>query len=367
MTRQTVYGQSSWRVASTTVEAQVTEAGGMIGPVRFHFEDRSVEPLSVAPWAEEAVEGPPIIQALRGDFFCMPFGDSGEAYLGEDHPLHGETANGQWVFDATNQNTIDLVLETRARPTKVYKTVRCGERAVYQRHVVLGLKGPMCYGHHAMVRFQTPGKISCAPYSWGQVFPGPFEDPEKGGYSSLLSGAGFHELESVPTANGELTDLTIFPARAGFEDLVQIAADPRQALGWTAVTFPEEGYAYFQLKDTRVLPSTVLWFSNGGRHYAPWSGRHRSVVGLEETCSYFHLGLRGSVAPNPLQRHGVRTFFDFDPSLPLEVKTTFGVVAIPTGFQRVAHIAVTGRGIVLIDDAGVRVERDLDVAFLGLP
>lgn len=339
----------------------------MLGPVRFHLKDRTVEPLSVAPWHSEEVEGPAVIQALRGDFFCMPFGHSEDTYLGEDHPLHGETANGQWVFDATNKNSIDLVLETRTRPTKVYKTIRCGDLAVYQRHVVLGLRGPMCYGHHAMVDFKTPGHLSFSPYVWGQVFPGRFETPAMGGYSSLVAGEEFQSLTSVALTTGGASDLTSFPAREGFEDLVQIASDPQVPFAWSAVTFRDEGYAYFQLKDSRVLPSTVLWFSGAGRHYPPWNGRHKYVVGIEETCSYFHLGLRGSVSPNPLQSRDVRTFRDFDPSFPLEVKCILGIVELPSAFETVAHIARTGRGIVLVDRAGTRVEQDLDVAFLGVP
>src|SRR5580698_3993621 len=90
-----VCGQPSWRIASNTVEAFVTEIGGHIGPVTFDRHDRRIRPYSVAPWAEErdAATLEPILKVLRGDFFCMPFGGNSTVFAGENHPVHGETAN----------------------------------------------------------------------------------------------------------------------------------------------------------------------------------------------------------------------------------------------------------------------------------
>jgi len=366
MALQTVLGQPSWRVASANVEAFVTQTGGMLGPVKFDIGGRNVEPLSIAPWSEEAGDFPPVIKALRGDFFCLPFGVSLDPYLGEEHPIHGETANGEWQFDNLSGPALDLVFESRIRPAKVYKTVRCGDNAVYQRHMVAGMKGPMCFGHHAMVKFNSPGRLSFSPTLWRQVLPGQFENAASGGYSSLHEGAEFNDMRNAPLAVGGTTDLTEYPAREGYEDLVQFASDPAEPFAWAAVTFQEEGYVYFQLKDPRVLTSTVLWFSNGGRHYAPWSGRHRAVLGIEEVTSYFHLGLRGSIMPNPLQSRGIATYRDLLPGEPLEVRTVFGVAETPTGFDRVSKIVQTGTGIVLLAESGVRVERPLDLMFLGV-
>src|SRR5689334_9331989 len=96
-TKRVVYGQPSWRLASTEVEAYVTELGGQLGPVTFDRKGRKLQPYSVAPWAEErlAPGTPPIIQALRGDFFCLPFGGNSTPWRGEKHPVHGETSNAR--------------------------------------------------------------------------------------------------------------------------------------------------------------------------------------------------------------------------------------------------------------------------------
>jgi len=93
--KRKIHGQPSWRLASKDVEAFVTEIGGHLGPVTFERRGRKIQPFSVAPWAQERFNPPlkPIIQVLRGDFFCLPFGGNGTPYRGERHPIHGETAN----------------------------------------------------------------------------------------------------------------------------------------------------------------------------------------------------------------------------------------------------------------------------------
>src|SRR5438874_12396771 len=94
---KTVLGQPSWRVASRRVEAYITRTGGHMGPVTFDRRGRKIDALSVAPWAIEKLDPatPPIIAALRGDFFCMPFGGNPTPWRGAGHPPHREQANSR--------------------------------------------------------------------------------------------------------------------------------------------------------------------------------------------------------------------------------------------------------------------------------
>src|ERR1035438_6283390 len=90
--KQIIHGQPSWRLASSSVEAFVTELGGHLGPITFDRKGRKLQPYSVAPWAEEETDPslPSIIKALRGDFFCLPFGGntrSEERRVGEERRL----------------------------------------------------------------------------------------------------------------------------------------------------------------------------------------------------------------------------------------------------------------------------------------
>jgi hypothetical protein len=371
-----VHGQPSWRIATPQVEAFVTHQGGHLGPVRFKLDDgRRVAPFSVAPWAQEAViqrdrKLPDIIKALRGDFFCMPFGGNASPYRGEKHPVHGEAANEKWQLESLDKDALHLSLRTKIRPARIDKTIqlRRGERAIYLRHVVSEARGPMNLGHHAMIKFPDApgsGRVSTSRFVFGQVYPKPVELPENLGYSILKPGAEFDSIERVPMITGEMTDLSRYPARRGFEDLVMLVSDPDAPFSWTAVTFPEERFAWFALKDPRVLASTIFWISNGGRHYAPWNSRHINVMGLEEVTGFFHEGLAESAADNPISRRGYRTHFELDPKRPLVVNYIMAVAAIPAGFDRVTSIDRSDGGVTLRAESGKSVTAPLHLSFLN--
>ena len=367
-------GQPSWRIATREVEAFVTETGGHLGPVTFRVGGKKAQPFSIAPWAEEktAPSQPPILNVLRGDFFCLPFGGNATKFKGEQHPPHGETANCLWRLESAAAGSLHLSLATKVRVGRVdkYITLRPGQTAIYQRHVISGMSGPMNFGHHAMLKFpDSPGSglIATSRFQRGVVVPVPVERPADGGYSCLRVGGKFNSLAKVPLADGGATDLGAYPARRGFEDIVMLTGDDRQPFGWTAVTFPAEGYVWFALKDPRVLRQTVFWLSNGGRHYAPWNGRHVNVLGLEEVTAYFHYGLAESAKKNPLSAVGVPTCFTLNARTPLTVNYIMAVAPIPKGFDRVAQILPTadGRSVRLVSRSGGKVRVPIDLNFLG--
>ena len=372
--KKTVLSQPSWRIATPNVEAYVTETGGMIGPVTFDRRRKKIQPLSVAPWATEKLDRstPPIIKALRGDFFCMPFGGNATPYRGERHPIHGETANGKWKLVEENSTRdraeLHLRLDTKIRRGRVDKFITITDQnVVYQRHVVTNMTGPMNFGHHAMLKFpDEPGSgvISTSRFILGQVFVKPTELPENRGYSILKPGAEFDSLQRVPTITGHSTDLSRYPARRGFEDIAMLIADPLLLFAWTAVAFPKQRYAWFALKDPKLLRGTILWISNGGRHYAPWNGRHVNVMGLEDITGYFHRGLAESAEANSIFDRGIPTHLVLRPDQPLTVNYIFGVAPLPAGFDRVASIERTARGIELFSPTGERATAAVDLGFL---
>ena len=371
---KTVQGAPSWRLASDQVEAWLTRHGGHLAPVSFRLGRKTIQPYAIAPWSPDdaGVKQTPVLQTLRGDFFCCPFGGNAEAWRGERHPVHGETASAAWSRPVLRRESgaVELKVEmtTRTRPGRVTKLIRLreGETSVYCRHTLSGYHGPMGLGHHAMLRFpaaEGAGLVALSPFSHGLVLPVPFEEPALGGYSSLRIGGHFRRLDRVPLATGGHTDLSRYPARAGYEDLVMVSSRPAP-FAWTAVSFPEEGYLWFGLKDPRVLRSTVLWHSNGGRHYPPWNGRHRRVLGLEEVTANFHLGLAASARPNPLNRAGVPTALMLTPQRPLVVNYIMGVVAIPRSFGPVVKVSRLAGVVAFNDRNGRSVQTALDWTFL---
>jgi hypothetical protein len=374
-----VVGQPSWKLETAAVRAYVTRTGGNVAPVAFRFRGRTIEPFHVAPWATEKLDGsqPPILRVLRGDFFCMPFGGNATPFRGEQHSPHGEVANANWKLESIDRGddgrvSLHALLRTRVRRGRVHKTITLvpGHHAIYSRHVVSQMTGPMTVGHHAMLRFpDQPGSgiVSTSPFVYGQVFPEPVERPENRGYSILKPGAELESLERVQMITGEATDVSRYPARRGFEDIVVLVADDHAPLAWTAVTFPQHRYVWFALKDPRVLRSTILWLSNGGRHYPPWNGRHVNVMGLEEVTANFHYGLAESARPNALGRRGVPTVVKLNPRRPLAVNYIMAVAQIPRGFDRVRSIEAERNGVVLISKSAKRARAPLDLSWLSGP
>jgi hypothetical protein len=207
------------------------------------------------------------------------------------------------------------------------------------------------------------GRISTSGFAQGHVAP-EFERPAERGYSWLKLGATFSSLEHVPAIDGSEVDLSAFPARRGFEELVLLVSETAAPFAWSAVALPEEGYVFLSIKNPRVLRETVLWFSNGGRHYPPWNSRHVNVLGVEEVTAYFHFGLPHSAKPNPLNGAGVPTAVTLDPKRPLRVAHILALAAIPRAFDRVAEILPSGDGVELVARSGVRVRVPLDVSFV---
>jgi len=374
--RVKIAGAPSWRFASDLVEAHVAELGGHLAPVTFRTSAGDIQPFSIAPWADEPLPAntPDLLKTLRGDFFCAPFGGNGTPWRGEQHPPHGETASSKWQspqitspapgvhrFEATRPQTI--------RPGTAHKQLelRDGETNIYLRHTLSGMSGSMCLGHHAMIKCPDgePGHIGLSPYRAGQVFPDQFEDPTIGGYSALKQGAKFENLREVPLISGEPADVTRYPARDGFEDLVMVTARARQQPAWSTISFPAQGYLWFSLRDVNVLKSTVLWMSNGGRHYAPWNGRHRRVIGIEDVTANFHHGLAESAKPNDRAKAGLPTHLRLTPRKSTVVNYIMGIVPIPKDFDGVKSVRFKKNEVTFVASSGASVEHSVDSRFLA--
>jgi hypothetical protein len=366
------FGQMAFSLQNDNVELAVTESGGHLAPVTFTLDGgRQIQPFAIAPWWNENTGEAPLLQVLRGDFFCMPFGANNDLYEGERYLPHGETASCPWRHVETvskdNKSTLHLQLDVSARQGRVDKIIeiRQGHSAVYQRHVISGLRGPMPLGHHATLKFESQGLISTSPRSFGKVNPTTFENPAKGGYSFLKPDAEFTDLTQVPCVDGSVSDLSIYPNREGFEDLAMVFSQSDLRFAWTAVVFPQEQYLWIAFKDPRVLVGTIFWCSNGGRHYSPWRGRHRAIMGLEEATTYFAEGLAASARANSLSERGIPTCITLSPEQPSTINYVMAVAAIPKGFNRVASVREYNGGVEIVAENGERVSTQIDLAFLA--
>jgi hypothetical protein len=336
-----------------------------MAPVSFQLADgRKVSPYALAPWLPSEVDAatPVLLRELRGDFFCFPFGPQAEG------PPHGETANASWELLERSAAALVLGLDARDTGARVVKTLslRAGETAVYIEHKISGAEGRFNYGTHPILDFsgvaEREARISTSPIAWGSVYPGVFSDPHDGAFGALLPGAEFETLEAVPLASGGATDVSRYPARAGSDDLVMVANDPAHGpFAWTAALV--DGYVWFCLKNPRDFPATLLWLSNGGRLAAPWNGRHRCRLGLEEVCSHFSDGVETS-RRDLLAARGLATSRQFTPDETVRLAVVQAVAAVPGGFGRVVAITAGAAGVSVEGEFGATVEVPLDWQFV---
>ena len=145
--------------------------------------------------------------------------------------------------------------------------------------------------------------------------------------------------------------------------LVEAEGSP---LGWAAAVRPDAGDIMLSLKNPADVPVTFLWFTNGGRFYKPWNGRHLGVLGIEEGRAYSAYGHAASIAPNPLSEAGIPTALTLVPEGSVAVSHVIGGVPLPEGWRQVVDIRPEGDGLVLTGDGGeARVPYDAEFSRLS--
>ena len=377
---RTIHSQPSFVVSTPQVELAVTELGGHMAPVTFFRSSaKPVRPYHVSPWQDEKPSAmpAPVLNALRGDFFCMPFGGNSDLLAGEKHPPHGEIVGEKWKYVGTTKSadvtTLTMSIETRVRRGEVTKELSlvADQNVVYSKHIINGFTGNVPLGHHATLAMpdkEGSVRLASSAFRLGMTYPGIFSDPKKREYQSLLPGARWTTLAKVPVAwKGEPdADLTRLPARQGHADLVQVVNEPWEKTNgpaWMTATFTEAGYLWFSLKDADVLNSTVFWIENRGRHGHPWNGRN-NCLGLEDVTSFFADGLKASTSDNILNKEGVATSVKLEGTKPTIVYYIQGVVKIPDGFEMVKSLEFAPGEVTFVSTTGKRVTTKVRHAFL---
>jgi hypothetical protein len=316
----------------------------------------------------------PVLDILRGDWFCVPFGGNSEAFRGEQHPPHGEIVGGTWRLLGDTKTggvtTLRMSYETKARPGTITKELSLveGQNVVYSRNVIEGFAGPAPLGHHATLAMPDAEgvfRIATSPFRFGMTNPTLFSNPVNREYQSLAIGARFTDLARVPVQfrDAPEADLTRLPARRGYADLVQIV-NQDGGPAWTTATRVDEGWMWFSLKDPAVLNSTVFWIENRGRHGVPWNGRN-NCLGLEDVTALFADGLVPSAQPNILTKEGVKTAIELRADRPTAVNYIQGVARVPAGFDLVKTAEFKPGEVIFTSASGQKVTIPVRHEFLS--
>jgi hypothetical protein len=354
------------------VRAAIDLRVGHIRSLEVEQGNRTIRPLHTAPWVEDtAITNdatiPGNLRFLSGDFFCAPFAASDL----DDGPPHGWPANSPWMLIATDTSKAGCAVARYelTRPilgSRLIKelAVRSGHPFLYERHVFIGGDGALPVANHGMTRFDGAGTISFSPKLFGETPAVALEPDATRGRSRLLYPAHFTDLTQVPMADGGVADLTRYPIAEMHEDFVSLIEDPANALGWAAALRNDTRDLFLSLKNPKDYPVTMLWFSNGGRDYAPWNGRHRGVLGLEEGRTHSGYGHRASIEENPWSRQGIATALILDPKGEVEVRNVIGGVPVPDHWTRVVSISAQPSELTITDRSGDSLSVPFDGRFL---
>lgn len=311
------------------IRARVALQFGMISELVAERDGRTISMLHKAPWLGETTpQGiAPHLAGLAGDFFCAPFGDASA----DGAPVHGWSANTTWTHLSTERNGTQVLarfrLDRKVMGAGLIKELRLvdGHPFLYQRHVFNGGHAVgMAIANHAMVSLPDGGRLSFSPKRWWETSARQLEPDPSRGRSLLACPAHSSQPTRFPLASGGEADLTRYPFGAHHEDFVAGVEAEGNPLGWTTVAREQQRDLFISLRNPAELPVTHLWFSNGGRDYPPWNGRHLGCLGIEEGMSRQVLGWSASQTPNPLDEAGVRTGLTFDPDGSVEIRHVTG-------------------------------------------
>lgn len=347
------------RLAVAGAGLEVDLARGVLTGLWFDHDGgrRRITPLHRAHW----VGGPvlpglaPVEAGLEGDFLSAPFGRDD---LEPGGPIHGPGANSPWdavdCVETPEAARLRLRLRAPVRGAVIEKdlNLRAGLPMLVQTHRITGGAGTLTLAHHPMLRCAGAARLSFSPKRAALTAT----KVEPGRHRLSIAARGT-DLRALPGIAGP-EDLArypwpAFPDGRGHEDFLTLVEAEGARLGWTAVARAEERDLVLVLKDPATLPVTMLWLSNGGRDAAPWDGRHRGVIGIEDACAAGDEGNRAAATgANRIAAEGVETCLRLAPGRVHVTRQAILALPLPFGAAGIAEVAVTGDDLVIRPEGG---------------
>jgi hypothetical protein len=188
------YRGLGWKHGALTVQRHAA----MLAPLTFLLPNgRQVSPMHVAPWAEEPTAGelPGILQRLRGEWPCVPFGYSvidptappewarlnGSSEPGEE--IHGHSSNHPWSWEEGDGASLKLSIDYPAGSAvkRLVRTITPDPNAPavdIELRVEIKDSCRLPIGLHPTFRLPTEAgaaRIEPAAFAEGRTYPGTVE------------------------------------------------------------------------------------------------------------------------------------------------------------------------------------------------
>ncbi len=309
----------------------------------FNLNNKKIKPLHEPAWLDDATQEfnslPGILQNLKGEFPCVPFGiNSPVEELVEEWKLsyseepyiinepHGFSANKNWeLIDLQSHHAEfqiyypekDLVNFLRRKisvsddnPNKI--------SCALQINVKEDCELPI--GLHPMLKIPNKFdkvKIKPGTFKFGLTYPGlVLRDKTLGAI-----GQEFSSLDNVKGYKVDSIDLSRPPFKGNYEDLFQLCGVDGNV---TIENFEDNYQLNFQW-DTSHFNSVLMWVSNKGRTEYPWESKH-ITIGFEPITSAFGLSTHVSNnLENPISKRNIPTSVKLFKDKPLETNYSFSI------------------------------------------
>lgn len=314
-------------------EATIVTTSAMLTDATFKLPNGPFKPFARAPWVGR-IDDPSItghLRVLAGDFVGLPFGTGGRSAptLPEwsslmtqpaNGTIHGPAAHDDWTIVSGDERSVTLSLDYEAHSVvrKVERTITARENEsaldfvlrIHARH-----KAPISAGLHPNFRLpEQPGRLELQlGFQFGLTHPGqtaPGDSQE------------FRSLDAVPKDGGHV-DMSHIPLSPRTDRNVQLCGVTTPLTG----IYLDEGAGFELDWDRDLLPTLMMWHTDGGITGEPWNGQFRAI-GLEPLAAAFDLHTDVSTGPNPINRRGVKTWIDIDPAEPLEIRHSVRAFAV---------------------------------------
>lgn len=298
-------------------KALLQSLGAMLAPVDYTLSDgRVVSPLHKPPWANEPPHNdiPPILQALRGEWPCVPFGAADVSAVNDrwrvkdansENDPHGYAANAHWQLQRPNDAALKATINYPS-----HSAIESLERDIQgvdgKSELALKLTihprrdTRLPIGLHPV--FRLPEKVhdvQLIPDQLDSVWTYP---ADTGGPTLFAPDRQCDLLTKIPGAQGTDIDASHLPFTGNNENLLLLTGTQ----GRFDLLYRSEGFRVVLQWNAEHFPSVLLWISNRGRQNAPWSERHLAL-GVEPICAAFDFGTDMSNSENPLSQQGTNT------------------------------------------------------------